>query len=241
MTIRQVYTFDLTTREYISSYMRDDSEITQLIGDRTFDALPSPVEGKAITRNEQNTAWLHIVDHRSKKQYSIVDGTESSVDYIGEIQKGYTLIPRPNAYSIFNKTKKQWIINEKLRLADLKIQQSETWDKAKQARDARIDAVDLIMLKNGHTYQVDGVTYLKLVSALTTANALDFTDDALLFDNFINIQNKETNLYKADLVSLITEKLAIEKKIRAFYTELRNEISSTATHEALALLSINFD
>lgn len=210
--------------------------------------LPSylSLEPKPTLKEDQvaviiESQWIVNYDYRRRTIWLKTDsGVSHLITELGDIDPDYTLVEPNNAYSIFNKTTNEWQINETLRVAHLLIEQERKWTEAKQLRDTRIDAVDLITLKNGHTYQIDGVTRVKLVEALAMANALGFTDGELIYDDFINSKNMETDLYKADLVTLITEKLAIEKKIRTFYTELRNEINKTTTHDALAAVKINY-
>lgn len=86
-----VYTFDVTTREYIYFYERDPNTRTHIGDDRTFDEPLSPKPGFTQVRDADNAAWSYIQDHRGKKQYSILDGAESKVDYLGPIKIGYTL------------------------------------------------------------------------------------------------------------------------------------------------------
>ena len=109
MTMIPVCTFDIDTREYINQYNRDASIKTRVTNDRTLDPVIPEKKGFTRLRNLNNTEWYYQIDLRGQKQYSIADGTESEIDYIGDIKHGYSLDPKPAKYFVFDQTKNKWL------------------------------------------------------------------------------------------------------------------------------------
>ena len=228
------YTFDVQTREYIYQYDREENTLTTIGDDRTLDEVLPEKEGFARLRNLDNTEWYYVIDHRTKSQYSIIDGAESTIDYTGDIQPGFTFGPRPAAYYVFDEPSQSWIIDKALEADYLATLKASKKIELRTARDARINRNDAITTNAG-TFNIDqsGLAYLN--GELINAQAIGAGDDEII-TTYTNTDLDDVDLTKSQVLSLSTQKNEIKKQVGAYYTTLIGQVNDAQTINEVNLI-----
>lgn len=225
------YTFDLDTRELIDSYERDQNTLTTIGDDRTLDIPPPSLDWHAIARNIDNTEWYYVIDLRGQKQYSTTDGSESDINYTGNIKEGYTLRPRPATYFIFDVN--DWVIDPILEaefLAQLKITKKNEFTTL---RDARIDGFDIITISKGN-FNIDRVGLNKLSNRLVAKQRA--SDDEVI-TSYATTDLIMIDLTKMDVIEILDHQDDIETQIGNYYVDLIDQVNKAQTIEAVTAIT----
>ena len=225
MTGNTAFTFDLDTRELIDSYQRDSDTLTTIGDDRTLDVPPPPIDWHAIQRNLDNTEWYYNIDLRGQKQYSVVDGAESEVNYIGNIKDGFTLRPRPAVYYVFDRDAGDWVIESISEAVYLESLKSSKKVELTTARDSRIDGFDVITISKG-SFNIDRVGLNKLSNRLI---AKQRANDNEVITSYVTTDLVLTDLTKLDVINILDCQDDIESQISAYYVDLIDQINSAQT------------
>lgn len=69
---------------------------TGIPGLSTLVAPPESEQGKGVVL--VGDTWELVTDNRGKKAFSCESGSESSIDYLGDVREGFTLVPPSTPY-----------------------------------------------------------------------------------------------------------------------------------------------
>ena len=78
-----------------------------LPGGAYFDAPAAAVQGMAIVRSEDEKSWILIPDHRGEKIYYTGERYSTTLQTVGEVPAGYTLIAPETDFDTWNGT--EWV------------------------------------------------------------------------------------------------------------------------------------
>ena len=199
-----IYRYDKNTREYLGEMQAQKSPREKgvyLFPPQTTTIKPSFDEGYVSVFDEEKQEWNNFIDNRGKKVYSVIDAISSTVDYIGEIKEGFTLIEPTNIYDI-NFVNGKWVANKETKLRELKdIIYNE------------IIKLDLIEY-NGNTYQTDSQSILRMSDALFLTGSIFWRD---AHNNKVLISNEDLqniiNMKAISIQKLIDKQFEIEEEI----------------------------
>lgn len=94
----KVYGIDPITREYIGARYDYVVTTTGVAAGCYLDTPKQPPIGFALRRKDDGSAWEFVTDNRGKLSYNKVDRSQKVIDYLGEIENEYTLVPPKTAY-----------------------------------------------------------------------------------------------------------------------------------------------
>jgi len=162
---------------------------------------PNLVDGYVAIFDEEKQEWNNFIDNRGKKVYSVIDAISSTVDYIGEIKEGFTLIEPTNIYDI-NFVNGKWVANKETKLRELKdIIYNEI---------IKLDFIEY----NGNKYQTDSQSILRMSDALFLTGSIFWRD---AHNNKVLISNEDLqniiNMKAISIQKLIDKQFEIEEEI----------------------------
>lgn len=96
-------------------------------------------EGYTQVYDPDTKSLSYIIDNRGLKQYSIIDGSESTIGYLGEVKEGYTLLPKPNEFSEYDSEINDWVTNESEFRTDLIIKNKSLIDNSINTIYSKLD------------------------------------------------------------------------------------------------------
>ncbi|WP_337039904.1 tail fiber assembly protein [Serratia marcescens] len=100
-----------TTREYTSCYWQYCQLGVGIAAGSYTDKPTLPTEdNKAIRRTEDGTAWEIVDDFRGKVAYSTETGEPRTIDYLGPVVTGWTLLAPLTPYDKWNG--KKWVTDK---------------------------------------------------------------------------------------------------------------------------------
>ncbi|MEL5280826.1 tail fiber assembly protein [Serratia bockelmannii] len=100
-----------TTREYTSCYWQYCQLGVGIAAGSYTDKPTLPTEdNKAIRRTEDGTAWEIVDDFRGKVAYSTETGESQTIDYLGPVATGWTLLAPLTPYDKWNG--KKWVTDK---------------------------------------------------------------------------------------------------------------------------------
>lgn len=100
-----------TTREYLSCYWQYCQLGVGIAAGSYTDAPTLPTEdNKAIRRTEDGTAWEIVDDFRGQVAYNTETGESQTIDYLGPVATGWTLLAPQTAYDTWDG--EQWVTDE---------------------------------------------------------------------------------------------------------------------------------
>lgn len=94
----KVYGVDPSTREYIGARYDYVVATTGIAAGCYLDSPKQPPIGFALRRNEDGTEWEFVPDNRGKVSYNKSDRSQKIIDYIGDVESDYTLVPPKTPY-----------------------------------------------------------------------------------------------------------------------------------------------
>ncbi|MGQ8702274.1 tail fiber assembly protein [Serratia marcescens] len=159
-----------TTREYTSCYWQYCQLGVGIAAGSYTDKPTLPTEdNKAIRRTEDGTAWEIVDDFRGKVAYSTETGEAGTIDYLGPVATGWTLLAPQTPYDKWDG--KRWVTDKTAQHA---AQVKEADDKKTQMMgDATAaiaplqDAVDTGIATDEETRQLTAwKTYRALLSRI---------------------------------------------------------------------------
>lgn len=164
-----------TTREYLSCFWQYCQLGVGIAAGSYTDSPTQPTEdNKAIRRTEDGTAWEIVDDYRGQTAYSTETGEPQTIDYLGPVRDGWTLLAPQTPYDKWDGT--QWVTDEAAQHAAQV--QAATEEKARLMADATAaivplqDAVDTGIATDEETQQLTAwKTYRALLSRITTDDA----------------------------------------------------------------------
>lgn len=162
--------YDAVTFEYTGWSDEYIPSGVSLPGNSTDIDPGNEVAGKVSVFTDEG--WEQYEDHRAATVYSISDGTQSIVDYIGPLRIGFTTIEPATQYDKWNGT--EWIIDtDKQHAAAVVIAEQQKASLRAQADSEiawRQDAVDAgIATAEETTALADWKTYRVLLMRVDTA------------------------------------------------------------------------
>jgi hypothetical protein len=199
-----IYIYNEINHEYIGEMQAQESPLEEgvyLFPPHTTTIKPSFDDGYVSVFDEEKQKWNNFIDNRGKKVYSVVDATSSTVDYIGEIKDGFTLIEPTSIYDT-NFVNGKWVANKQTKLKELKyIIYNE------------IIKLDLIEY-NENTYQTDSQSILRMSDALFLTGNIFWRD---AHNNKVLINNQDLqniiNMKAISMQKLIDKQFEIEEEI----------------------------
>jgi len=199
-----IYRYDKITNEYLAEMQAQKSPLEKgvyLFPPQTTTIKPSFDDGYVSIFDEEKKEWNNVVDNRGKKVYSIIDAIPSTVDYLGEIKKGFTLIEPAGEYDI-NFVNGKWVANKETKLKELK-----------DVIHNEIIKLDLIEY-DGNTYQTDSQSILRMSDSLFLAGNILWRDAD---NNKVLITNQDLqniiNIKAISIQKLIDKQFEIEEEI----------------------------
>ncbi len=109
---KKVYFFDGKTKEFLYEKEINASFGTSIPNTTKKEPLELK-EGFAVCFNKEQDAWGYAEDNRGKTVYSILDKTESKIDYIGSIKDDFTLLI-PKKFDKWDEANKSWVEDSEL-------------------------------------------------------------------------------------------------------------------------------
>ena len=199
-----IYIYNEINHEYIGEMQAQESPLEEgvyLFPPHTTTIKPSFDDGYVSVFDEEKKEWNNFIDNRGKKVYSVVDATSSTVDYIGEIKDGFTLIEPTSIYDT-NFVNGKWVANKQTKLKELK-----------DVINNEIIKLDLIEY-NGNTYQTDSQSILRMSDALFLIGSIFWRD---AHNNKVLITNEDLkniiNIKAVSMQKLINKQFEIEEEI----------------------------
>jgi hypothetical protein len=199
-----IYIYNEINHEYIGEMQAQESPLEKgvyLFPPHTTTIKPDLVDGYVSIFDEEKQKWNNFIDNRGKKVYSVVDATSSTVDYIGEIKDGFTLIEPTSIYDT-NFVNGKWVANKQTKLKELK-----------DVINNEIIKLDLIEY-NGNTYQTDSQSILRMSDALFLIGSIFWRD---AHNNKVLITNEDLkniiNIKAVSMQKLINKQFEIEEEI----------------------------
>ena len=199
-----IYIYNEINHEYIGEMQAQESPLEEgvyLFPPHTTTIKPSFDDGYVAIFDEEKQKWNNFIDNRGKKVYSVVDATSSTVDYIGEIKDGFTLIEPTSIYDT-NFVNGKWVANKQTKLKELK-----------DVINNEIIKLDLIEY-NGNTYQTDSQSILRMSDALFLIGSIFWRD---AHNNKVLITNEDLkniiNIKAVSMQKLINKQFEIEEEI----------------------------
>lgn len=199
-----IYRYNEINHEYIGEMQAQESPLEEgvyLFPPHTTTIKPSFDDGYVSVFDEEKKEWNNFIDNRGKKVYSVVDATSSTVDYIGEIKDGFTLIEPTSIYDT-NFVNGKWVANKQTKLKELK-----------DVINNEIIKLDLIEY-NGNTYQTDSKSILRMSDALFLIGSIFWRD---AHNNKVLITNEDLknirNIKAVSMQKLINKQFEIEEEI----------------------------
>jgi hypothetical protein len=201
----KIYNYDEETKEYISTEEAQESPLEKGVylipANATELAPPKNKANEVSIFDEEKQEWNNFIDNRGKKVYSVVDAISSTVDYIGEIKEGFTLIEPTSIYDT-NFVNGKWVANKQTKLKELK-----------DVINNEIIKLDLIEY-NGNTYQTDSQSILRMSDALFLAGSIFWRD---AYNNKVLITNEDLkniiNIKAVSMQKLINKQFEIEEEV----------------------------
>ncbi|QOL13298.1 tail fiber assembly protein [Dickeya dianthicola] len=171
-----VYHVDPLTREYTGASYEYLMIGTGLPTDSYADAPDLPDTGQALRRTADGSVWEHVADLRGKTAYSTTNGRAQTVQDIGALPGGLTLLAPATAFDAWNG--EQWVTNTGAQQAAAIAVAAQTLADRKAVSVARINelnyAVTLGMATRTEKEALtDWQTYLVHLSRLDTSAAPD--------------------------------------------------------------------
>ena len=199
-----IYIYNEINHEYIGEMQAQESPLEKgvyLFPPHTTTIKPSFDDGYVSVFDEEKKEWNNFIDNRGKKVYSVVDATSSTVDYIGEIKDGFTLIEPTSIYDT-NFVNGKWVANKQTKLKELK-----------DVINNEIIKLDLIEY-NGNTYQTDSQSILRMSDALFLIGSIFWRD---AHNNKVLITNEDLkniiNIKAVSMQKLINKQFEIEEEV----------------------------
>ena len=199
-----IYIYNEINHEYIGEMQAQESPLEEgvyLFPPHTTTIKPSFDDGYVSVFDEEKKEWNNFIDNRGKKVYSVVDATSSTVDYIGEIKDGFTLIEPTSIYDT-NFVNGKWVANKQTKLKELK-----------DVINNEIIKLDLIEY-NGNTYQTDSQSISRMSDALFLIGSIFWRD---AHNNKVLITNEDLkniiNIKAVSMQKLINKQFEIEEEI----------------------------
>ena len=199
-----IYIYNEINHEYIGEMQAQESPLEKgvyLFPPHTTTIKPSFDDGYVAIFDEEKQKWNNFIDNRGKKVYSVVDATSSTVDYIGEIKDGFTLIEPTSIYDT-NFVNGKWVANKQTKLKELK-----------DVINNEIIKLDLIEY-NGNTYQTDSQSILRMSDALFLIGSIFWRD---AHNNKVLITNEDLkniiNIKAISIQKLIDKQFEIEEEV----------------------------
>lgn len=84
------YSYNPESMEYVGDFLYFWAEGTGLAANSTNVSPPTNKAGFTIVFNKELSDWEYVTDKRGAIVYSVIDQSESKVDYVGEIKEGFT-------------------------------------------------------------------------------------------------------------------------------------------------------
>ncbi len=201
----QIYNYDAENKEYLNTEIAQESPLEKgvyLIPANATELVPPKTKANEVSIfDEEKQEWNNFIDNRGKKVYSVVDATSSTVDYIGEIKDGFTLIEPTSIYDT-NFVNGKWVANKQTKLKELK-----------DVINNEIIKLDLIEY-NGNTYQTDSKSILRMSDALFLAGSIFWRD---AHNNKVLITNEDLknirNIKAVSMQKLINKQFEIEEEV----------------------------
>ncbi|ATO31589.1 tail fiber assembly protein [Dickeya dianthicola] len=171
-----VYHVDPLTREYTGASYEYLMIGTGLPADSYVDAPDLPGAGQALRRTADGSVWEHVPDLRGKTAYSTTNGQAQTVQDIGALPGGLTLLAPATAFDAWNGD--QWVTDTGAQQAAAIAVAAQTLADRKAVAVARINelnyAVTLGMATRAEKDALtDWQTYLVQLSRIDTAAAPD--------------------------------------------------------------------
>ncbi|MDK1707005.1 tail fiber assembly protein [Serratia marcescens] len=168
-----------TTREYTSCYWQYCQQGVGIAAGSYTDKPTQPTEdNKAIRRTEDGKAWEIVDDFRGQPSYSTETGEPQTIDYLGPVRDGWTLLAPQTPYDKWDGT--QWVTDEAAQHAAQV--QVATEEKARLMAEATAaivplqDAVDTGIATEEETQQLTAwKTYRALLSRVNPDDAPNLT------------------------------------------------------------------
>ena len=199
-----IYIYNEINHEYIGEMQAQESPLEEgvyLFPPHTTTIKPSFDDGYVSVFDEEKKEWNNFIDNRGKKVYSVVDATSSTVDYIGEIKDGFTLIEPTSIYDT-NFVNGKWVANKQTKLKELK-----------DVINNEIIKLDLIEY-NGNTYQTDSQSISRMSDALFLIGSIFWRD---AHNNKVLITNEDLkniiNIKAISIQKLIDKQFEIEEEV----------------------------
>lgn len=145
--------------EYLSTSQARIVEGETIIPAFATDVVPPEAkDGHARVFDESSNSWNYVVDKRGTTVWSIQGKEQSSVDYLGNINDGYTE-QQPLDYSDWDANTNAWIINIETKI-QAKRNEIEARFTAELNKGVTVD---------GNTYDCNDQAQARLTSAVTLA------------------------------------------------------------------------
>tara|TARA_R110001606_G_scaffold141321_2_gene280484 strand:- start:15047 stop:15706 length:660 start_codon:yes stop_codon:yes gene_type:complete len=201
----EIYNYDAEKKEYLSTEEAQESPLEKdvyLIPANATELSPPKTKANEVAIfDEEKQKWNNCEDNRGKTVYNILDRQSSTVDYIGEIKEGFTLIEPTSIYDI-NFFNGKWVLNKETKLEELK-----------DVINNEIIKLDLIEY-NVNTYQTDSKSILRMRKALSLTGNIYWRDAN---NNKVLISNEGLkniiNIKAVSIQKLINKQFEIEKEI----------------------------
>lgn len=127
-----------TTREYTSCYWQYCQLGVGIAAGSYTDAPTLPTEdNKAIRRTEDGAAWEIVDDFRGQPAYSTDTGEPRTIDYLGPLPAGWTLLAPQTPYDRWDGT--QWVTDKDAQHA---AEVAEAEAKLKQLQDEADEVIE---------------------------------------------------------------------------------------------------
>lgn len=210
----QIYNYDAETKEYIYTGIAQESPLEEgvyLIPPNATELAPPKNKANEVAIfDEEKQKWNNFIDNRGKKVYSVVDATSSTVDYIGEIKEGFTLVEPTSIYDT-NFVDGKWVTDRSGKLRELK-------DKINEAKNKLY-----IISYNGSNFQTDEISINRM------------NETSVIVDSFFwrDADNKKVLVTNKDLDNIVKIKVNSRQRLIDKQFEIEEEISNLTDEEVI--------
>jgi hypothetical protein len=208
-----IYIYNEINHEYIGEMQAQESPLEEgvyLFPPHTTTIKPSFDDGYVSVFDEEKQKWNNFIDNRGKKVYSVVDATSSTVDYIGEIKEGFTLVEPTGIYDV-NFVDGKWVTDRSGKLRELK-------DKINEAKNKLY-----IISYNGSNFQTDEISINRM------------NETSVIVDSFFwrDADNKKVLVTNKDLDNIVKIKVNSRQRLIDKQFEIEEEISNLTDEEVI--------
>lgn len=173
-----VFNYDGETREFLSSSVEYLPEGVGIPANSCMDAPCEGIEGFAICRTADFTAWEYVADHRGETVYSTETGEPVIVSLPGDYPEGTTTLAPSTPYDAWNGN--EWV-------TDTKAQHAADVEAAEQQKAALLAEAQTtislwqtelqlgIISDEDKASLIAWMNYIKVVQAVDTSKAPKIT------------------------------------------------------------------